>query len=146
MTRVSTFISDQNYHNIFNQLLIFINLYQHAKNQLISTLCSGDIFDSNILQSDWPRAFWPISQEPDFPQIWDLCRNIANNFIIDQIQEKLTIKFFNKLRKIYSWPIFPVLVGKKSPPPPPPKKKKTFGSLTHIFIWVSYTMPQYRQN
>ena len=32
-----------------------------------------------ILQSDWPRAFSPMSQEPDFSQIWNLSKNIANN-------------------------------------------------------------------
>ena len=30
-----------------------------------------------ILHSDWLRAFWPVSQEQDFCQIWDLCRNKA---------------------------------------------------------------------
>ena len=62
-----------------DQLLIYVNLYQHAKNQAISLICSGDMVDLKILQSDWVRKFWPLSQEPEFPQIWDLCRNIANN-------------------------------------------------------------------
>ena len=86
---------------IFNHLLICVNLYQHAKNQLIPSLrqsqlqspetnwpnsyfdhaqtknvraifnfCefelssySGKIVDLKILQSDWLRAFWSISQE-----------------------------------------------------------------------------------
>ena len=43
-----------------------MNLYQHAKNWAISSICSRDIFDLKILQPDWPRAFLPISQEPDF--------------------------------------------------------------------------------
>ena len=34
----------------------------------------GNITDLKILQSDWPTAFWPISQETDFFQIWDLCK------------------------------------------------------------------------
>ena len=39
------------------------------------------------MQSDWLRAFWPIFQEQNFSQIWDLCMNTANNkYIIDQIQ------------------------------------------------------------
>ena len=53
---------------IFNQLLIFASLYQHAKNEAASSICSGEIFDLKILQSDWLRAFWPISQEQDFPK------------------------------------------------------------------------------
>ena len=57
-------------HNqkIFNQLLIFENLYQHTKNKAMSLICSGKIVDLKILQSDWLGAFWPISQEQDFSQ------------------------------------------------------------------------------
>ena len=43
---------------IFDQLLVFVSLYQHAENEVI---CSGEIIDLKILQSDWLRAFWPIS-------------------------------------------------------------------------------------
>ena len=32
-----------------------------------------------MVQSNWPRAFWPISQEPYFSQIWDLRRNTVNS-------------------------------------------------------------------
>ena len=32
-----------------------------------------------MLQSDWLRAFWPMSQEPDFSQVWDLCKNTERN-------------------------------------------------------------------
>ena len=45
-----------------------MNLYQHEKNQAISSSGSRDMVDLKILQSDWPRAFWSISQEPDFPE------------------------------------------------------------------------------
>ena len=54
---------------IFNQLLIFVNLYQYAKNEAVSLICSGKMLDLKILQSDWLRAFRPISQEQDFFQI-----------------------------------------------------------------------------
>ena len=63
----------------FNQLLIFVNLYQHAKNEAVSSICFGEIVDLKILQSDWLREFWPISQEQDLSQIKDSCRNTANN-------------------------------------------------------------------
>ena len=71
----------------FDQLLIYVNLYQHTKNQAISLICSGNMLDWKILQSDWLKTFWPVSQELKFSQIWDLCRNIANNinFNIEQI-------------------------------------------------------------
>ena len=29
----------------FDQLLIYLNLYQHAKNQVVSFICSGDMID-----------------------------------------------------------------------------------------------------
>ena len=53
-----------------NHLLTSMNLYQHAKNQFFSSFFSRDIVDLKILQSDWPRAFWLISQKPEFFQIW----------------------------------------------------------------------------
>ena len=64
---------------IFDQLLSYVNLYQYAKNQAISLICSRDMVDENILQSDWLRKFCPISQELEFSQIWNLFRNTANN-------------------------------------------------------------------
>ena len=58
-----------------------MNLHQYAKNQAFSSFCSRDIVNLKILQSDWSRAFWPISQELDFSQVWDLCKNTAVNTI-----------------------------------------------------------------
>ena len=65
--------------NIFNQLLIFVNLYQHAKNEAVSSICSAEIVDLKTLQSEWLMAFWLISPDQDPSQIEDLCRNTANN-------------------------------------------------------------------
>ena len=62
-----------------DQLLIYVNLYQHAKNQAISLIYSRDVVDLKILQFDWLKTFWHISQESEFSQIWDLCWNTANN-------------------------------------------------------------------
>ena len=39
---------------------------------LISSICSGDIADLKMVQSNLLRAFWHISQEPDLSQIRDL--------------------------------------------------------------------------
>ena len=47
--------------------------------ELISSFCSRDMVGLKILQSYWPRAFWPMSHGPDFSQIWNLCKNTANN-------------------------------------------------------------------
>ena len=51
---------------ICNQLLICVNLYQYTKTQLIPLLI---LEIKKTLQSDWLRAFWPLSQEQGFSQI-----------------------------------------------------------------------------
>ena len=56
-----------------------MNLYKHAKNEVVSLICFGEIVRLKIMQFDCLRAFWPISQEQDFSQIKDLCRNTTNN-------------------------------------------------------------------
>ena len=63
---------------------------------------------SNILQPDWPRPFWTISQEQKFPKIWDLCRNTVNNinFHYRRNSVKISNQFFNKYKKPCFWPIF----------------------------------------
>ena len=48
------------------------------KNRAFSSFCSRDIVNLRILQSDWSRAFWPISQKPRFSEVWDLCKNTAD--------------------------------------------------------------------
>ena len=55
-----------------------MNLHRYAKIQAISSFCSRDIVNLKIMQSDWSTAFWPISQEQEFSQVWDLCKNTAN--------------------------------------------------------------------
>ena len=47
----------------------FLNLYQHAKNVAVLSICSDEKLDSKILQSDWLRVFLPISQKQDFSLI-----------------------------------------------------------------------------
>ena len=79
MTRVVTRILNQAYSKILDQLLMFQNFHPNAKNLPISSICSKDIVDLEILQSHLPRAFWPISQGPKFSRICALCNKIANN-------------------------------------------------------------------
>ena len=59
----------------FDQLLISMNLDQNSKNQAFSLFCSRDTIDLKIMQSDWQRAFWHISQEPGFSQ-YGICARI----------------------------------------------------------------------
>ena len=69
--------------NTFYQLLIFVNLYQHAKNEAVSLICNGEIIDLKILKSDGLKAFWSISLEQDFSRMPDLGKSIANNINFD---------------------------------------------------------------
>ena len=60
------------------------------------------------MQSDWLRTFWHKSQEQTISQIW-FCteaQEIIKVFIIEQIQQKLTTKSFNKFKKPCLWSIF----------------------------------------
>ena len=41
MTRLTTPISDHAQPKFLDQVLVYVNLYQHAKNQGISLICSG---------------------------------------------------------------------------------------------------------
>ena len=88
----------------FDQLLIFGNLYQHAKNQFIPSDHSSDIVliaclatsiltmptpkivHLEILQSDWLRGFWPISQEQDFSKRLCAGTQQIKIFSIEKIQ------------------------------------------------------------
>ena len=78
--------------------------------------------DLEMLESDWLRPFQPLSQEQDFSQIYDLCRNRGNktNFhhwtnsvkIIEQIQWKLLNKFsLNSKNPVIG--LFPQFWGQK---------------------------------
>ena len=70
-----------------------MNLHQYAKNQAFSLFCSRDIVNLKILQSDWLKVFWPISQEPEFFQVWDLSKNTANiiKFLYSPNSEKINV-------------------------------------------------------
>ena len=65
---LTTPIFGHSHQKIIDQNLIFLNWFQHAKNQAISLICSGDFVHLKILQSVCQKAFWPISQEQDFYQ------------------------------------------------------------------------------
>ena len=61
-----------------------------------------NVVDLKILQSDWPRALWPISLGPDFSQIWNLRRNGAHNinFNYRPNSEKTNDHIFHWIQKI----------------------------------------------
>ena len=44
--------------------------------------------DLRVLQSDWLRASWRITQEPEFSQVWDLCMQLSFNTRIRKSNDK----------------------------------------------------------
>lgn len=52
MTRMTKPNCDHAHPKLFNQLLIFMNLFQNAKSQAISSFCSRCIVDLKIMQYD----------------------------------------------------------------------------------------------
>ena len=92
----------------FNQLSISLNLHQYRKTQVFLSFCSRDIVNLKILQFDWWRAFWPISQEPEFSQVWFLSKNTANimKIFCRPNSKKLMTQFSSKFKKPCFWPIF----------------------------------------
>ena len=48
----------------------------------VSLICSGEIVDLKIMQSDWLRALWSITQKQDLSEIWELCKTTTNSLAI----------------------------------------------------------------
>ena len=105
---MTTPIFDYSNPKNFNQFLV--NLYQYVKKpRNISFFYFEDIVDSKSLQSNWPGAFGPISQEPNFSQIWDIWGVVNNvNVHYRTNSEILAAKFFDKFKKLYLGPIFSI--------------------------------------
>ena len=84
-----------------------LNLYQYANNEAVSSICSGEMIDLEIPQSEWLRAFWPISQEQHFSQTENLYKNTENNinFHYKTNSVKIMTKFFFKFKTFFG-PIF----------------------------------------
>ena len=53
--------------------------------KMLSSICSREIVHLDILQSDWLRRFWPLSQKQDFSHIKIKIFNINTVKINDQI-------------------------------------------------------------
>ena len=118
----------------FDELLIFVILYQHTKNQAISWICSGDIVDLKMLQCDWLRAFCPISQEHS---------NTANDISFYYITNSVKINdHIFQIQKTYFWPFFDpffqFFVTKKS-------FSKKSGTVAQNVLWVFSTMSKFRK-
>ena len=57
--------------NIFNLLLIFVSLYQRAKNQLIPSVHSSDTVNIRVQKPDWPHPFLTHVQPMSNHKIFD---------------------------------------------------------------------------
>ena len=92
-----------------------------------------------MLQSEWLRTFWPISQEPEFSQICDLCRNKANNinFHYKTNSAKINDKIFQYIKKTPFLAHFPNFWGKNFFLENPALSRKT--------SWVSSIMTKFRK-
>ena len=110
VTRVVILSFDHAHPNTFQSNFTFINLYWHAKNQVIffyrsrryAYFSSIAIVHLKIMQSDWTRGFCLISQESNFSRIWDLCRNLVNNinFHYRPNSDEINDYFFQYIFKI----------------------------------------------
>ena len=66
----------------FDQLLIFVNLYQHAKNQLIPTVHSSDTVNSKVPSHYWPNQFLTMPIPKTFKLIFLKLYQHAKNKLI----------------------------------------------------------------
>ena len=78
-TRLTTLIFALASLKTFLLTFNFGEFYQNAKNKAALLICSEEMLDLKTLQSEWLRAFWPLSQERHFSQIEDLYRDTTNN-------------------------------------------------------------------
>ena len=80
--------------------------------QKYTFLLSGDITFLRTLQFDWPTAFWSITRDPEFCQIWDWWWNICNNisFHFRSFPGKTNDKIFQQIQN--RWALFTQIMGK----------------------------------
>ena len=76
-----------------------------------------------------------------FSQIWDLCRNIANNihFSYRTNSVKINDKIFQYIKKKTCFCSIFLIFGAQ-------KLCRKSGSVTHNFIWVSSIIPKFIKN
>ena len=89
----------------YHHLLERADVYLQAKNRFHNSLLFSDILFHRILQFDLSTAFWSITQEPEFRQIWDWWWNITNStsFCFRLFPGKTNDKFFQKIQNNISF-------------------------------------------
>ena len=73
----------------FNQLLIFVNLYQHAKNQFIPSVHSSDTVNFKVPSHDWPHPFLTMPTPKTFKLIFMKLYQYAKNKLIPLVNSIL---------------------------------------------------------
>ena len=95
-TRVATPIFDHTHANIFQSTFNFYESALICKKSGFFIILFQRCRQFKKLKSDWLRAFWLISQEPDISQVWVLCKNTANiiKFLYSPNSEKINYSIF----------------------------------------------------
>ena len=70
----------------FDQLLIFVNLYQHAKNQFIPSAHSSDTVNFKVPSHDWPHPFLNMPTPATFKLIFRKLYQHAKNKLIPLVK------------------------------------------------------------
>ena len=58
---------------IFHQLLIFVIMYQYAKNKFIPSAHSWDTVNFRVLSTDWSHPFLTMLTAKNFQSLFNLC-------------------------------------------------------------------------
>ena len=74
---------------IFDQLLIFLNLYQHAKNQFIPSVHSSDKSNFKVPSHDWSHPFLTMPTTKTFTLIFMKLYQHAENKLIPLVNSSL---------------------------------------------------------
>ena len=89
VTSLATSIFDYAHQKIFDQLLIFVNLYQHAKNQFIPSVHSSDTVNFKVPSHDWPHPFLTMPTPKTFKLIFMKLYQYAKNKLIPLVNSIL---------------------------------------------------------
>ena len=89
VTSLATSIFDYAHQKIFDQLLIFVNLYQHAKNQFIPSVHSSDTVNFKVPSHDWPHPVLTMPTPKTFKLIFMKLYQYAKNKLIPLVNSIL---------------------------------------------------------
>ena len=84
--------------NYFDQLLIWVNLHQHAKNQFIPSVHSSDTVSVKVPSHDWPNPFLIMWNPKTFQSIFMKLYQHAKNKLIPLVNSIL--EFSNQIGHI----------------------------------------------